>query len=464
MMLQFRLSRSTAASPLPESSRDFQQTTRLFNVPVSDAAETLPQHGRSDPSIYKRDTTERERCDARNAPNSPSSLVWAWERLRIDSEKTRMLAQRLCRDDERASLDHEITWLLDGGAGEETTLIVYGYGDGHDVIGYVPVRRRKTSVTLYFGPIALVSAPIERYSIIGAPLFAPEARSREVELTHALLTKITADLPPQGVLLAYGARTDSALFTLLSQRTVKLPGFHLVRHGEIHQRRLIRRQDTFDAYVAGLGPKTRENIRRHHRRLSKAPGGEIILKRYSTVSEVRPFLDAAVSISRLTYQWNLYGSGLRDPKLESHLEFAADSGWMCCYLLFKKNRPIAFMMGCRYGITYYSQEIGYDPKWRQYSVGNVLHLLAVKDLFESDVTTHIFDFLFGDAPHKRLLSNFSRNEGNFYLFPSTFAGLIRSTLIRLDNLASSFNANLEKYQLKVKLRQFLRTRVSLRAG
>lgn len=266
------------------------------------------------------------------------------------------------------------------------------------------------------------------------------------------------------MLLAYGARADLALFTLLSRRTVKLRGFHLVHHGEIYQRRLIRRQDTFDAYVAGLGPKTRENIRRHHRRLAKAPGGKIILTKYSTVSEVRPFLDAAVGISRLTYQWNLYGSGLRNPKLESRLEFAAKSGWLCCYLLFKQDQPIAFMMGCRYGVTYYSEEIGYDPKWRQYSVGNVLQLLVIKDLFESDENTYIFDFLFGDAPHKRMLSNFSRDEGNFYLFPNTVAGLIRSTLIRLDNLMSSFNARLEKYQIKAKVRQFLRMRASLQAS
>ena len=116
-------------------------------------------------------------------------------------------------------------------------------------------------------------------------------------------------------------------------------------------------------------------------------------------------------------------------------------------------------------VTYYSEEIGYDPKWRQYSVGNVLQLLVIKDLFESDENTYIFDFLFGDAPHKRLLSNFSRDEGNFYLFPNTVAGLIRSTLTnRLDNLMSSFNARLEKYQIKAKVRQFLRMRASLQAS
>ena len=108
-MLQFRSSRSTADLLLPELSRVFQQTTPLLDVPISDAAET---RGTSDPSIYKWDTNERERRDARNAPHSPSSPVLAWQRLRLDTEKTQTLVQRLCRDDERASLDHEITWLL----------------------------------------------------------------------------------------------------------------------------------------------------------------------------------------------------------------------------------------------------------------------------------------------------------------------------------------------------------------
>jgi CelD/BcsL family acetyltransferase involved in cellulose biosynthesis len=437
-------------------------TRRPFDGSSSASAEICPSDDDNGTCIRERDAGGPELAKMGSDPAPPSSS-WKWERLDLKTaegaSEARAVAQRLSLKDERASLDHDMAWLLGGGAGEETTPIAYVCTDGHTVIGYVPLRIRKTKVNLYLGHICLVSVQVERHSFIGSPLFAPEGRPLEAALTLALLTRITRELPPRAVVLAYGARTDSALFDVLSRQTVKLSGFHLVRHGQIHQRRLIHRHETFDAYMTGLGRKTRENIRRHHRRLVAASDGDTTLKRYMTASEVRPFLDAAVNVSRLTYQWQLYGSGLSDRKLQEHrLNLAAVRGWLCCYVLFQRDQPIAFMMGCRYGVTYYSQEIGYDPKWRQFSVGNVLHCLVIKDLIENFTDIQEFDFLFGDAPHKRQLSNASRVEGNFYIFPNTLWGLIPSTLIRLDNTASSLSAALEKYRFKAKLRQMLRVK------
>jgi hypothetical protein len=450
--------------------RDASRTARRpFGGSSSTSAELYPSDGDDGTGIRERDSDGPELFKMGSDPAPSSSSVWKWERLDLKTaegaDEARAVAQRLCLEDERASLDHDMAWLLGGGAGAETTPIAYVCSDGRTAIGYTPLRIRETKVSLHLGPVCLASVRVERHSFIGSPLFAPQGRPIEAELTLALLSKITRELPPRAAILAYGARTDSALFDVLSRQTVKLSGFRLVRHGPIHQRRLIHRHETFDAYMAGLGRKTRENIRRHHRRLLAASDGDITLKRYTSAAEVRPFLDAAVNVSRLTYQWQLYGSGLSDRKLQEHrLNLAARGGWLCCYVLFQRDQPIAFMMGCRYGATYYSQEIGYDPKWRQYSVGNVLHFMVVKDLIENFADIEEFDFLFGDAPHKRQLSNASRAEGNFYIFPTTSWGLIPSTMIHLDNLVSSLSAALEKYRFKAKLRQLLRARASRRDG
>ena len=327
-------------------------------------------------------------------------------------------------------------------------------------------RLRKTRVSLFLAHLCPFSIKVEQIlSLIGSPLFASEAGNREADLTHSLLTTIIRALPPSGVFLAYGARADSALFNLLNREVPRVGGCRIIRHGKLYQRRLIRHPETFDAYMAALGRKTRENLRRRHRQLLTAADNAITLKRYTALSEVRPFLDAAISVSRTTYQWHMYGSGLKDRKaLEQRLDLAAIHGGLCCYALFEGDDPIAFMMGCRYGDTYYSQEIGYKPKWARYFVGNVMHYLVINDLIDNFKSIIYFDFLFGDNPHKRELSNETRTEGNFYVMPNTLCGLVAYTLILLENRVSSLSALLENSWLKTQLRKMLRQRAISRGG
>jgi CelD/BcsL family acetyltransferase involved in cellulose biosynthesis len=451
----------TVSIPVDEDSAAPSQLSDGFNQAPA-ALKTISDHNCGSAYIQNSIDVNSPRSDdpspVADALTAPRST---WQRIDpADPETasaTRRLADGICARDERASLEHDMTWLLGGGAGAQSKLIVLLCSAGRDVIGYVPVRIARARLMLYLGHVRLLSVAAERYSIIGSPLFCDDARKFEAQLTSDLLREITRQLPPRTVVLAYGARSDSALFEGLHQETIKTPGFRIVRQGAIYQRRLIRRNGGYEDYLAGLGRKTRETLRRQQRRLMTQSDGKTILKRYMSVDDVKPFLDAAIAISRLTYQWQLYGSGLSDREsLEPRLEMAARNGWLCSYVLFQRDQPIAFMMGVRYRATYLSQEIGYDPEWRQYSVGNVLHCLAVKDLLDNFPEIREFDFLFGDAPHKRQLSNASRNEGNFYLIPNTPWGLLASAVLRLDNLALSVNASLEGSKFKRIFKQLLR--------
>ena len=398
----------------------------------------------------------------------PNSNAWTWKLLDLKTEaavaQAKSIASDLCLQDERASLDHNLFWLLDGGVDLESVLQIYVYTDGYSVIGYAPLRLRKTRVSLFLAHLCLFSIKVDRLSLIGSPLFKSGPEVKEEDLTRSLLTTIARALAPSGVFLAYGARSDSALFNLLNLEAPRPEGCRIIRHGKLYQRRLIRQPETFDAYMAALGRKTRENLRRRHRQLLTAADSAITLKRYTAPSEVRPFLDAAISVSRTTYQWHLHDSGLKDRNaLEHRLNVAAVHDWLCCYALFDGDDPIAFMMGCRYGDTYYSQEIGYKPKWAGYSVGNVLHCLVVNDLIDNFKNIKYFDFLFGDNSHKRALSNETRIEGNFYAMPNTLRGLVAYGLIFLDNRISALSASLENSWLKTQVRKMLRQR-AIRRG
>src|SRR5579885_482007 len=349
-----------------------------------------------------------------------SAAGWRWEPLDLEGPEAvaaaRRLARRICAEDSRATLDHDLTWLIDGGIGQGSRLSAFVCRQGDDVVGFVPIRQAAAKLTLRVGHLGLLPVATERVSIIGCPLFAQKAR-----------------------------------------------GFHIVPQGPIYQRRFIRRTAGYDAYIAGLGPKTRENLRRQQRRLQAACGGGVTLRRYTSPADLEPFLEAATAVSRLTYQWRIYGSGLSNRAvIETRLQIAARNGWFCSYVLFNGDRPLAFMMGLRHGISYRSQEIVYDPEWRHYSVGNVLHCLVVKDLFEPFGDVQEFDFFFGNGNNTRQLSNASRDEGNFYVIPNTLWGWIASAVVRLDNAATRLNAAFEGSRLKTRIRQLLRHRATRR--
>ena len=59
----------------------------------------------------------------------------------------------------------------------------------------------------------------------------------------------------------------------------------------------------------------------------------------------------------------------------------ARRGWLRCYILYCKDVPVAFMVGYHYEDCFFYIDVGYDPQWAQYSVGSVLHLEVMDDLY-----------------------------------------------------------------------------------
>jgi CelD/BcsL family acetyltransferase involved in cellulose biosynthesis len=78
------------------------------------------------------------------------------------------------------------------------------------------------------------------------------------------------------------------------------------------------------------------------------------------------------------------------------------------------------MLGYQYRGTYYGIEIGYDTDWRKWSVGSVLKMEVLKDLFSRDDSPKLFDCSTGWSEHKARFSNCEEEEVNVLLLPRTF--------------------------------------------
>jgi hypothetical protein len=229
-------------------------------------------------------------------------------------------------------------------------------------------------------------------------------------------------------------------------------------HGQ-HVRRFIRFQGSFDDYLGQLSGNTRKNIRRSRTKLAGDLGEEPRLLRVTDPSEVDLFLVGAQHVSRQTYQWQMLGLGLRDPDASgASLRFAAERGWLRAYLLLVGDKPVAFIEGYQYAGTFQGTHSGYDPALGKYSVGILLWISAIEDMFQISKPRWL-DFGSGDALYKELLSNTSVDGMKLYGWSPTWRNRLCVGTYRavsaLNNIASRAA---ERLKVKARLKKFFRER------
>lgn len=383
-----------------------------------------------------------------------------WQKIDLlDQEVSapiKALLARICREDERATLEADLDWASGACANSPDRAFVWVCTSGGEPVGFAPLMATRSKLNLDLGNFTLWSWPIERFTLVGGPLFLRQVRDQEDRLTSGLLEDLRRTMPARSVLFVLGCRADAALFQILSAREAAVP-FLVAPHGAAYDRRLVRLPESFDGYVAGLSKKTRENVRRLERKAPSAPSGPFGVRRFVAPEEVEPFLDTAIDISQKTYQWQKLSLGLRDrPALTRHLSAAAKCGQMLCYLLYHEDVPIAFQVGYRFKDTYYTHDTGYDPAWRDYSPGNKLDLVILKDLIEQEPEVHWVDFLYGDSFNKARFSNAERRERHFYLFAPTLWGCsVFASLTTTNWVSETLGRLLDRFGVKELLRRRL---------
>ena len=117
--------------------------------------------------------------------------------------------------------------------------------------------------------------------------------------------------------------------------------------------------------------------------------------------------------------------------------------------------PCAFILGDQSGSRFRPVAAGVDPAWRSYSVGTVLLLLTLEDLFKEN-PPEFYD-LGTSAKHKEYLATENYLEASVWLFRRRAYPLLASSIHRLCKLASTTGgAALERLALKRKVTQWMR--------
>jgi len=335
-------------------------------------------------------------------------------------------------------------WLRGYFAGQTENLSVYMLYRYGVPCGATTFTTRNWPLDCYLGDFRVLRLPMLRLRLVGIDFPEDELAYDMlwVELESDDCDAVFLDaVPVESFVWQYARRADDS--------------FRIYLPGDPSPRPRIRISGTFEAYLKQFSARHRHNLRR---RVSKFQEecSPMRVERYTAPEQVAPFLELALLVSRKTYQWKVFNRGLTDTGvLTRRLEFAAANGWFRSYILFSGDKPVAFVAGWQRQGIYDHHEIGYDPDYRKYAPGTVLHMAMIEDLFSAD-PPGILDF--GSyAKYKEELSTESYPEGRMFLFKRRPYTRLAESFHRASlGVTAWAGSMLDQWQLKSRVRAWVR--------
>jgi GNAT acetyltransferase-like protein len=350
--------------------------------------------------------------------------------------------------------DHTIhcdpDWLREQFKNERANVHVYCCEKDGTIVGAVPFLYGKQPLLCQLGDLTVAKFPLRVLKLQGyTPNIPPE------ESAHDALFGAILSFQFDAIFMNY-VKADSFLWNYLHNSPLIRKSFRFYSKRGLEPHLLIHLNGTFESYMQRFSAKTRNTFIRKIKRLRNRGDTQII--RVTEESQVDSYLAAASEISRKTWQFKRlgWGIGASDPDVvRSKLTFLARRGWLRAYLLKCSDQACSFITGWQYGSRFYHAGLGFDPAWNSYSVGTVLQLLVLEDLFKEN-TPELYDFG-TSAEYKKRFSTESYPEAIVWLFRRRPYPVLAGGVHRVFN-ATSRNAGvlLNRLGLKVKIKHFLR--------
>jgi CelD/BcsL family acetyltransferase involved in cellulose biosynthesis len=208
------------------------------------------------------------------------------------------------------------------------------------------------------------------------------------------------------------------------------------RHPSWTRRRLVL-PESFDAFLAGLGRKSRAGVRYDGKRLEEAFAARVEIVREPSEAAI----DALDSIARTTYQRRL-GAGFSLERADA-LRVALAHGWARVYLLYDGDTPVAFWWCALHGETIRLNTTGYLQRYAAQRPGIYLLMRVIEDAI-ADPALRVLDFGPGRSAYKQHFANDGYEERNLLLFaPTLRAQRARAIRAGVDMLAAGVRRALD---------------------
>jgi CelD/BcsL family acetyltransferase involved in cellulose biosynthesis len=346
-------------------------------------------------------------------------------------------------------LEHDLLWLSRADHGEHSTCGAIAFYREGALIGYLPFRLRLSSLPLRLGEVTLARLPFRALQLYSDGMVGEKA-----EAAWVITALAQVPLPYDGLILEE-TPTDSALWRGLQEGAKSFLVFE--RSRAPHS--VIDLPSSYAIYFQGLPRKTRENIRRHSRKLgTHLDGWEV--RKFTASEQIHEMVELVEAIATKTYHFHLLRQDLTasNKQLIRNLKIYAREGWLRGYVLLGDHRPIAYVVGYLVNGCFQSEFTGYHPAFARYSPGILLQLRVIEDLINTG-TADFLDFGAGGASYKRELGNRLYEEGTLLVCRRTLYACSAAISERLFADASRVGACvLHRTGLKGQLKRFLRSK------
>jgi hypothetical protein len=299
-------------------------------------------------------------------------------------------------------------------------------------------RLERGYVSLTFGYWHLLRVPVRQLTFVYRGVLG----NASPDNCAALFRYVKECLVREDVQLAsfHFVNVDSALFKAVRAGS----GGALMDLTESRPHWVMKLPSHVDEIYKGMSPKARKNRRYEAARLAKDFDNQVRMASYSSEGDLDRVMDDAEAVASRTYQRGL-GVGF-EAGAENRTRFLMESqrGRFRAYVLYVREKPIAFFLGTLYGNVLYDNFTAYDPEFSRYSPGTVLFFQIFEKLCQEGVEA--VDFGFGDAWYKSQFGTENAEETNVRIFAKTMSGvglnLLRVPVTALDRAGKRAIANL----------------------
>lgn len=343
-------------------------------------------------------------------------------------------------------------WLKRLHSGRKASVRVYLLERDGRIVGTAPFVLDAVKLNCQLADLTLARIPIRMLSLLG---YSP-GMPKDGAAYSFLFRRLIQDSSEYDAIHCRYLRVNSHLWNFIHDEPLVRRHFAVFSRTGRRPHSIVRFDGSFDNYLGKFSSKSRWHQKRWLKRLEQR--GQVELTRISRPTEIDSFFDAAVRISERSWQYNVQGWGVSRRSAElvkQTCRWLAERSWLRCYLLTCGGVPCSFMIGYQYAGRYYNAMPASDVAWNNFSVGNILQLLAIKDMFEID-RPELYDF--GTyAPYKVYFSNDSYPEENVILFRKRTYSLMAKWIYQASCAASlKGGLLLDRLKLKPKARRLLR--------
>jgi CelD/BcsL family acetyltransferase involved in cellulose biosynthesis len=194
---------------------------------------------------------------------------------------------------------------------------------------------------------------------------------------------------------------------------------------------------TWESYLASLGSQHRYNFNRRLKNFQKQ--GTLMFEVVEKEDQRREALDTLIELHNLRWDERGGSETWQSPAMrafhDAFTRMALERGWLRLFILRLDGCPVGALYGLLYGRRFYFYQSGFDPMYRQHSVGLLTMGLAIKHALNEGAED--YDLLHGKETYKFLWAKETAELERVHLYPPGPGGTLCRGAVLLDELAKS---------------------------